>query len=106
MEGAKHRGQRKKPEAVPSGAKKTLEEALKPPINTTITTATKEATKDGVLKPSERTTMETLKREGPKPLESIAAGCGTTDESPSRPPLIAECMYPTFSRFASLKPID
>ena len=33
-------------------------------------------------------------------------GDGTTDGSPSRPPLSADRMYPIFSRFVALKPID
>ena len=34
-----------------------------------------------------------------------AVGGGTTDESPLRPPLSTECMYPAFPPFTGLKPI-
>ena len=49
-EGARHR-RKKEVEVAPSTTKKAPEEASKPPINTIAMTATKEATKDGALKP-------------------------------------------------------
>ena len=78
-------------EAVPSITKKAPEEISRPLERTTVRIATREATKDRVLKPPERTTTETVKREGSEPPESTTAatvptratqGSSTTRELP------------------------
>ena len=73
MEGATHRRQGKEVEVIPSTTKKAPEVTPRPPDNTTVKTATKEVTKDGVLKPSERAATGTFNGEGSKPRESSAA---------------------------------
>ena len=57
---------------VPSTTKKAPEEVSKPPEKTTVRTATREATQDGVPQPSERITTEAFEGEGSTPENTTA----------------------------------